>query len=277
MWRKTDSIPGARRSSGTTSASTRSSASSGWTPSCRRLKKPSLHIRRGIDFGHRDLGRVLDARRQRQAVRSDERHQAHRELPPRDEDDRGRHDLLPVALEEGDGLLLHRRRRGLQRQRALLRGELEDSGPERGRHPRARARPGEGDGLQAERGGQGDEALDDLLEQRHQQHAQGHLRREADRPLPLRAHPGGGHPDAPAEGVRRTKARPGPRGGGPGPAHQAHARHRERLPPGLRVHPALVDLPQAASRAWTGARRCRRGARPRPSPSTSSPPPRRRR
>jgi len=26
-----------------------------------RLKKPSLHIRRGIDFGHRDLGRVLDA------------------------------------------------------------------------------------------------------------------------------------------------------------------------------------------------------------------------
>ncbi|HUH99580.1 MAG TPA: tryptophan--tRNA ligase, partial [Nitrososphaerales archaeon] len=26
-----------------------------------RLKKPSLHIRRGIDFGHRDLGRILDA------------------------------------------------------------------------------------------------------------------------------------------------------------------------------------------------------------------------
>ena len=25
------------------------------------FKKPSLHIRRGIDFGHRDLGRVLDA------------------------------------------------------------------------------------------------------------------------------------------------------------------------------------------------------------------------
>jgi tryptophanyl-tRNA synthetase len=26
-----------------------------------RFKKPSLHLRRGIDFGHRDLGRVLDA------------------------------------------------------------------------------------------------------------------------------------------------------------------------------------------------------------------------
>jgi len=26
-----------------------------------RFKRPSLHLRRGIDFGHRDLGRVLDA------------------------------------------------------------------------------------------------------------------------------------------------------------------------------------------------------------------------
>ena len=60
--------------------------------------------------------------RQRQALRRDERHQAQRRLPPRDEDDRGRHDLLPVAVEEGHGLLLHRRRGGLQRQRALLRG-----------------------------------------------------------------------------------------------------------------------------------------------------------
>ena len=34
MWRKTDSTLGERRSSGTTSASTRSSASSGWRPSC---------------------------------------------------------------------------------------------------------------------------------------------------------------------------------------------------------------------------------------------------
>jgi len=26
-----------------------------------RIKKPSIHLRRGIDFGHRDLGRILDA------------------------------------------------------------------------------------------------------------------------------------------------------------------------------------------------------------------------
>lgn len=30
-------------------------------PLIRRFKKPSLHIRRGIDFGHRDLGKILDA------------------------------------------------------------------------------------------------------------------------------------------------------------------------------------------------------------------------
>jgi tryptophanyl-tRNA synthetase len=30
-------------------------------PLIPRFKKPSLHIRRGIDFGHRDLGKILDA------------------------------------------------------------------------------------------------------------------------------------------------------------------------------------------------------------------------
>ena len=79
------------------------------------------------------------------------------------------------------------------------------------------------------------------------------------------------------QGVRRAEAGARPRRGGPGPAPQAHARHRERLPPGLRVHPSLVDISQAAQEPGREHEDVEEERRARPSPSTSSRPPRRRR
>ena len=61
MWRKTGSTRGERQRSTTTTGYTPSSESSALEPLLPRFKHPSLHMRRGIDFGQRDLGRILDA------------------------------------------------------------------------------------------------------------------------------------------------------------------------------------------------------------------------